>query len=235
MSGNFNKVSLRIKKAPLIAAAGVGLVILAIITANWYINSIQQEHRKREEIVDIFETYEPYGLVYDKEKDRLYYNGELVRYFEDIVNADHYLKWPNLDGKVDVYTKRNASGALVSVNTFRQQEFSDRTPSLESAIYELEICDLETANTISCDGYTAEVEETVKERIAEEYEVYQQYGLTYNQERDRLYYGGELVGYFQDKQIGHYFGPFDDSSLKIYAVRDRDHNLSGLDIDDSLN
>ena len=174
-------------------------------------------------------------MVYDKEEDRLHYNGELVRYFEDIVNADHYLKWPNRDGKVDVYTKRSASGALISVNTFRQQEFSDRTPSLESSICELEICDLESANTINCDGYTAEVEEMVKEQIAEEYEVYQQYGLTYNQERDRLYYGGELVGYFEDKQIGHYFGPFDDSSLKIHAVRDREHNLSGLDVDDSIN
>lgn len=235
MSENFNKVSFRMKKALLIAVVGVGLVILAIIAVNWYTNSIQQEHRKREEIADIFETYEPYGLVYDKEKDRLYYSGELVRYFEDIVNEDYYLKWPNRDGKVDIYAKRNASGALISVNSFRRQEFSDRTPSLESAICELEICDLETANAISCDGYTAEVEETVKERIAEEYEVYQQYGLTYNQERDRLYYGGELVGYFEDKQIGHYFGPFDDSSLKIYAVRDRDGHLSGLNVDDSLN
>lgn len=163
-------------------------------------------------------------MIYKEKENRLYYDGELVRYFEDIVSSDYYLKWPSQNGTVDVYAERNASGALTGVNPFDQQEFSDRTSSLQTAI-----CELEISNTI--DGYTGDVENMVKERIAEAYEVYRQYGLTYDRESDRLYYNEELVGYFEDRRISHFFGPFEDSTIKIYAIRDKDGVLTGLDVD----
>ena len=74
---------------------------------------------------------------------------------------------------MDVYAERDTLGALIGVNSFSQQEYADRTPSLKDAAGELEI-------SISIDGYTDDVEEMIKERIEDAYEVYGQYGLTYD-------------------------------------------------------
>ncbi|MDO5602842.1 MAG: hypothetical protein Q4G07_08740, partial [Oscillospiraceae bacterium] len=110
------------------------------------------------------------------------------------------------------------------VKAFTQEEFSDRTPSMKTAGNEL---------IINIDGgiSNGDIEEMVKRQIAEAYEVYQPYGLTYDKESDRLYYNGELVGYFEDKQIKHFFGPFQDSSITIYAIRDENGALTGLDVE----
>ena len=35
--------------------------------------------------------------------------------------------------------------------------------------------------------------------------------------------------------LKHYFGPFEDSMVKIYAVRDKQGNLTGLDVDEGTN
>lgn len=43
---------------------------------------------------------------------------------------------------------------------------------------------------IGTNGYTGDVEKMVKERIAEAYALYQQYGLIYDMESNRLYYNG---------------------------------------------
>lgn len=212
------------KKKISITVFGIAFLLLAVIACTWILKSTQAEQREREEIAQVFQPYQSYGLAYNEKENRLYYNGELVRYFEDIVSANYYLKWPRQNGTVDVYAERNASGELTGVNPFSQQEFSARTSSLQTAI-----CELEISNTI--DGYTGDLENMVKERIAEAYEVYRQYGLTYDRESDRLYYNEELVGYFEDRRISHFFGPFEDSTIEIYAIRDRDGVLTGLDVD----
>lgn len=188
---------------------------------------MQTKQREREEIAQLFQAYQPYGLVYNEEKNRLYYNGELVRYFEDIISAEHYIKWPNRNGEVDVYAERNDSGEISGVNSFTHEEFTERTSSMKESTYGLEVM-------INKGGYTDNVEEMVKERIAEEYEIYKQYGLIYDIKSDRLYYNGELVGYFEDKPIGHFFGPFEDSTIKVYTVRDNQGNITGLDVDTGI-
>lgn len=99
------------------------------------------------------------------------------------------------------------NGALIGVPPFSQQEFSDRTSSLRTTI-----CELEISNTI--DGYTSDVENMVKEQIAEAYKVYRQYGLIYDRESDRLYYNGELVGYFEDREINRFSGLLRTVQLK---------------------
>lgn len=207
-----------------IKVLGIIFLLLTVIICTRIFNFTQAEQRKREETAQIFSPYQSYGLIYYEKEDRLYYNGKLVRYFEDIVSSDYFLKWPNQDGTVDVYAQRDESGRLTGVNSFGQQEFSRRTPSMKTTTGELEI-----SNTIN--GYTDDVEKMVKERIAEAYAPYQQYGLIYDMEKDRLYYNGELVGYFEDRELNHSFGPFEDSIINIYAIRNKDGVLTGLDVD----
>lgn len=215
------------KKGKIIVAFGVTFLILAFIMCMWILKTSQTIQREREELTQLFQKYQPYGLIYKEEENRLYYNGELVRYFEDIISAEHYIKWPNRNGEIDVYAKRNASGEISGVKPFSHKEFAERTSAMKEST-----CELEITNII--DGYTDNVEQMVKQRIAEEYEVYKQYGLVYDIKSDRLYYNGELVGYFEDKPIGHFFGPFEDSTIKVYAVRDKHGDITDLDVDTGI-
>lgn len=201
-----------------------GCILLATILVGWAANTGAQKQRQREEKAQLFAVYQPYGLTYDAKADRLLYQGQQVRYFEDFIAPDSFTEWPQRDGAVDVYAVRDETGALVGVVAFDQQAFTERTSSLQDAVCELQI-------TESIDGYTGAVEAQVKDSIAAAYAVYEPYGLTYDPERDRLYYGGELVGYFEDADLHHTFGPFDDSALVLRARRDQQGRLTGLDVD----
>lgn len=223
MNNSNDKHSAAVNKRSIIVALCVSCFLLAVVACAWFLKAAQDTQIQRKEYAEIFRVYAPFGLLYSEKENRLYYGDELVRYFEDIISTEHYLKWPNQNGTIDVYVERNASGEIVGVNPFTQQEFLDRTLSLETAEHDLEI-------TINVDGYTSNMEEMVKKRISEAYEIYRQYGLTYDVDSDRLYYDGALVGYFEDKEINHYFGPYEDSTIKIYAIRDGNGDLSGLDV-----
>lgn len=212
------------KKKVWFALIGVSLIILIAAGFLWSKRAESaKEAQKRQEIALVFEVYRQYGVTYDKKTNRLYYQNELVRYFEDVVSEDRYTIWPNRDGTVDVYAVREDSGRLVGVAAFDRQAFLDRTASLQSAVCELQV-------TESIDGYTSGIEERVKDRMEDAYAVYRPYGLTYDREQDRLYYEGELVGYFEDAAAGRTFGPYDDSGTELYAVRDGDGNLTGLTV-----
>jgi len=77
-----------------------------------------------------FSIYEEYGLTYCKETDSLYYNGELVRYYEDGRATDgtfigRFLTKAN--GNIDVHTSRDATGKLVAIVPYNQTDFDART------------------------------------------------------------------------------------------------------------
>lgn len=46
------------------------------------------EQERRAEIAEKYSIYEPYGMTYDTEKDRFFYNGQVVRYFKDQINSN---------------------------------------------------------------------------------------------------------------------------------------------------
>ena len=46
------------------------------------------EQERRAEIAEKYSIYEPYGMTYDTEKDRFFYNGQVVRYFKDHINSN---------------------------------------------------------------------------------------------------------------------------------------------------
>jgi beta-lactamase regulating signal transducer with metallopeptidase domain len=90
-----------------------------------------------------FEMYKSYGLIYDKTMDTLFYNDELVRYFEDIYpvlemgfgGVTHF----DENGTVDVHSIRDVSqltqnpdgstdpsGKLLALEPYSQTEFDAR-------------------------------------------------------------------------------------------------------------
>ncbi|WP_338114465.1 M56 family metallopeptidase [Tissierella carlieri] len=90
-----------------------------------------------------FAMYEQYGLSYNKDRDQLFYKGELVRYFEDYyplgegtsAGRDYF----NENGIIDVHALRdlsqltrnpdgstNPSGKLIGVEPYSKAEFDAR-------------------------------------------------------------------------------------------------------------
>ncbi|MDD2958537.1 MAG: hypothetical protein PHR92_08415 [Lachnospiraceae bacterium] len=149
-----------------------------------------------------FAAYEAYGLTYQVSTDKLYYKGELVRYFEDLYplseNRDEMAGITYFDktGTVDVHANRDfadiqleadgsydPSGKLQGVSAYSQAEFNARDLSQLSAP--------ETAVAQSGEPLT-------QEELMEEYAPFEKYGLTYDVQTDRLYYKGELVRKFVD-------------------------------------
>ena len=93
---------------------------------------------------ELFLPYAPFGLRYDAEKDELWFDGQLVRWFEDYYplsedGAQAGNDFFNEDGAVDVYAVRDRSGlarradgsydpsgTLVGVEAFSEEAFAAR-------------------------------------------------------------------------------------------------------------
>jgi beta-lactamase regulating signal transducer with metallopeptidase domain len=103
---------------------------------------------------ELFAPYARFGLTYDEEKDRLYYDGQLVRYFEDssypFDKTGHnrgMINCVNEFGTVDAHavwdaSRRFGSGeafdpwqGLTGVEAYTRQEFDARTADLEKGRY----------------------------------------------------------------------------------------------------
>ncbi len=147
-----------------------------------------------------FKTYEQFGLVYDVEKNELYYNGKAVRWFEDYypladgsqAGRDYF----NEKGVVDIYAVRDLSGIvraddgsfdpsgrLTGIEEFSEEEFAARDIDA--------IRNPAPITAVSGDPVSAkELQEMVEE--------YGKFGVTYDAADGQWYFNGEKVRYFWD-------------------------------------
>lgn len=86
----------------------------------------------------MYSIYEPYGMTYDSATDLLYMNGQMVRYFLDIMESNgesltggkfqgSMRNKNNSVGTVDVYAVRDEGNNLTGLRVASQQEFDERT------------------------------------------------------------------------------------------------------------
>lgn len=94
-----------------------------------------------EELEDMAREYEAFGVTYDVENDQWYFNGEKVRYFQDVLTSNGESltggkfngvirnSW-NTNGTIDIYTVRdfenpnaNGYGMLTDIRKCSQTEF----------------------------------------------------------------------------------------------------------------
>lgn len=153
----------------------------------------------------IFKIYKPYGMVYDAAKDQLFYNGKLVRWFEDYYpvgdqqegaasGTDFFCE----DGIVDVFATRDfsnlpqnpdgshdPSGTLTGLQEFSQEAFDSR--NIEA------IKNPPLSEAIATEG--GELSTKDLQDMAEEY---RPYGVTYDPKTDQWYFNSEKVGVFLD-------------------------------------
>lgn len=97
------------------------------------------------ELEDRAKEYEAFGVTYDIKNDQWYFNGEKVRFFQDVlISNGESLSGGNFhgalrtlgsaDGTIDIYTVRdftnldaNGYGTLTGVEKFSQEEFDEHT------------------------------------------------------------------------------------------------------------
>lgn len=190
-----------------------------------------------------FKTYEQFGMVYDAEKNELYYNGKAVRWFEDYYPLEDG-SWAGRDyfnenGVVDVYAVRDLSGIvriddgsfdpsgkLTGIEEFSEEEFAARNIDA--------IRNPAPINAVSGDPLSAK-------ELQEMAEEYGKFGVTYDAADGQWYFNGEAVRYFRDiltsngESLGG--GKFNgairtlgngNGTVDIYTVRDYQNlNASG--------
>ena len=96
------------------------------------------EQERRAEIAEKYSIYEPYGMTYDTEKDRFFYNGQVVRYFKDHINSNETNGFSYDDGVIDVEPIRDEDGTLTGLKQSSDADFNARTKEQEALKAEFE-------------------------------------------------------------------------------------------------
>lgn len=140
------------------------------------------------ETAEAFSIYEEFGMTYDREQNRFFYNGKMVRHFSDQIgessNAFHHG-----EGVIDVIPLRDDGGNLTGLREASREEFEERTKSQEELQAQFP-SDLEEDACMELGG--------LSENFRKEYEIYEPFGLAYEEEGDGLFFEGEKVRYFLD-------------------------------------
>lgn len=200
-------------------------------------NGVEDAAHDEAVLKEELKNYEEFGMVYDSDKDVLYYNGKLVRWFEDYyeLSAEEWagIDFFNENGVVDVYAVRDfsdliqhddgsfdPSGKIVGLKEFSDKEFAERDIN---AIKNppREVCYAGEGGPLTPDEAQA---------IADEYAAF---GVTYDASIDQWYFNGEKVRFFQDVLAsngesltgGNFYGAIrsswnENGSIDIYTVRD---------------
>ena len=101
--------------------------------------------RSAEETAKLVEEYKAFGLTYDADNDQLFFNGEKVRYFQDVLTSNgedltsgkfkgEMRTLESGTGTIDIYSVRDYSrldsakhGTLTGNEKFTQKEFDEHT------------------------------------------------------------------------------------------------------------
>lgn len=189
-----------------------------------------------------FQPYEPFGLSYDSGQNELWFDGRLVRWFEDYYplseqedGAQAGMDFFNENGVVDVRALRDRdhpvraadgsydpSGTLIGVTAFSEEEFAAR-----------DVEALQAPAPVTAVAGDAELSPEELEAMAEEYAPF---GLTYDAGDRQWYYGGEAVCFLRDVLVsngkslsgGGFHGVIrtlssEEGALRIETVRDFGH------------
>lgn len=165
------------------------------------------EVSRREETEQKYAMYKEFGLTYDKEQDRFFYDKKMVRYFKDDVNEENTNGFFYEDGVIDLNVVRDANGTLVGLNIASDEEFLERT-SKQSMLKE----EMSTGNgTEEAKAYE------IGDLTAEDHSLdkYTEFGISYDTANDKWMY--------QNQQI-HFFYDADGSTYIDYSV------LNGLNL-----
>ena len=106
-----------------------------------------------------------------------------------------------------------------------------KTSVPNEAAYESSAQAVETNQELS-DEERAQEEKVRREEIAEQYSIYNEFGLSYDKDKDRFLYDGNIVRYFNDAisedSTNAFF--YEDGTVDLKPIRNSSGKLTGLEI-----
>ena len=178
------------------------------------------EQERRAEIAEKYSIYEPYGMTYDTEKDRFFYNGQVVRYFKDQINSNETNGFSYDDGVIDVEPIRDEDGTLTGLKQSSDADFNARTKEQEALKAELE-----KAGITAGSGSFEQGDPNYRD---DSLDAYTEFGVSYDKTSNHWMYGEKPIYILYDKE--HYTfcdkGVSDGVSLNV--IRDKAGNIEKL-------
>ena len=182
------------------------------------------EKERRAEIAEKYSVYTPYGMTYDVEKDRFFYNGRIVRYFRDQINSEETNGFSYDDGVIDVEAVRDANGALTGLKQSSDADFHTRTQKQEALQAELKKA-----------GVTAEsgsFEQGDPDWRDDSLDAYSEFGVSYDRTSGRWMYGQTPVYILYDRDHCTFCDKGAEGGVSLNVVRDKDGNIEKLVLED---
>ena len=153
----------------------------------------QAEQTRRADTAQQYSLYAPYGMTYDTQKDRFFYDGQIVRYFKDTVSPEATNGFFYADGTVDVVPVRDADGTLTGLKAAPQADFDARTKQQA----ELE-AELQRAGATAESGSFEQGDPNYRE---DSLDAYADFGVSYDSMTRHWTYRGEEIYILYD--AGH--------------------------------
>lgn len=163
-----------------------------------------------------YEEYEKYGLKYNKEQKRFYYEGKLVRKFSDKKDASGNTEGFSFsDGEIDIKAQRSKSYKLEGLKVLSKEEFDKNTEQLKETII------LNGAQSFEA-GDDKVKDDTLKD--------YSSYGVIYDSEKEIWRYEDKDIYIFYDQE-GYKMiqGDADiNNSISLKVERNQDGKIEKL-------
>ena len=132
-----------------------------------------------------YEKYETYGLKYNNEEKRFYYEGKLVRKFSDKKDASGNTEGFSFsDGEIDIEAQRSKTYKLEGLKVLTKEEFDKNTEKLKETIILNGVQSFEAGD------------DKVKDDTLEDYSLY---GVIYDSERELWRYEDKDIYIFYDQ------------------------------------
>lgn len=178
------------------------------------------EETRRNEIAEQYSAYKPYGMTYDKEKDRFFYDGQTVRYFKDQVNAEHANSFFFEDGVVDVEPIKDTNGTLTGLKQSSDADFKARTEKQEEIKSELAAAGI-TGNSGSFELGDPNYCDT-------SLDAYTTFGISYDKVSDNWIYVGKIIHILYDANHNTYCNNSASDGINLKVIRDKNGNIEKL-------
>ena len=178
------------------------------------------EEVRRAEIAEQYSIYEAYGMTYDKEKDRFFYNGQMVRYFKDQVSAENTNSFFFEDGVVDVEPIRDTNGTLTGLKQSSDADFKARTEKQEEIKAEF--------NAAGITGNSGSFEMGDPNYRDDSLDAYTAFGVSYDQSTQKWMYDGKIIHILYDADHNTYCDSSASDGINLKVVRDKSGNIEKL-------
>ena len=175
---------------------------------------------RRAEIAEKYSIYEPYGMTYDTEKDRFFYNGQVVRYFKDQINSNETNGFSYDDGVIDVEPIRDEDGTLTGLKQSSDADFNARTKEQEALKAELE-----KAGITAGSGSFEQGDPNYRD---DSLDAYTEFGVSYDKTSNHWMYDEKPIYILYDKERYTFCDKGVSDGICLNVVRDKGGNIEKL-------